>query len=82
MGTNFYPKGGANDIIDNFDRIDECFNKLNSIMGDIVKERYADGRVSKERIESEWRNDHWGHILDTQTGKVVWNSARTDIKVN
>lgn len=71
FGSYYYPKGGMDDFIGDFDTMDECKNKID----DKIKEEFDYENPFKDLdnyIKREWENN-WATIYDTKERKEVWS---------
>lgn len=69
FGSDYYPSGGMNDFINDFDTIEECKKAFD----EKIKEDFNPGYDTlEEHIPYQWSYS-WAHIYDTKTQKKVWS---------
>ena len=69
FGANYYPSGGMDDFLNDFDTVEECKNAID----DKIKEGFnPDWDSLEEHIKYQWGYS-WAHIYDTETRKKVWS---------
>lgn len=69
FGTHYYPSGGMDDFLNDFDSIKECKNAIDNR---IKKGFNTDWDSLEEHIQYQWEYS-WPHIYDTETRKKVWS---------
>jgi hypothetical protein len=69
FGEHYYPSGGMDDLLNDFDTIEECKNAIDNR----IKEGYnPDWYSIEEHVQHQWKYS-WAHIYDTETRKKVWS---------
>ncbi|QQO97038.1 hypothetical protein Nekkels1_37 [Cellulophaga phage Nekkels_1] len=69
FGSKYYPSGGMNDFLCDFDTIDECVEAIKSK----IKEHFdPDYQEEEEYVKYQW-SCNWSHIYDSVNREEVWS---------
>lgn len=73
-GRNYYPSGGIDDLVGNYDTIDEAILVAKSeIMKDYEYQKFA---YDDEKEYFNYEKDNtWGHIYDTLKMEKTWEQS-------
>ena len=68
LGENYYPSGGMDDFLNDFDTPEECKKAIRESLAEGFDPRWE----SLEEYISKQYKSSWGHVYDTETRKEVW----------
>lgn len=69
FGRDYYPCGGMDDFVNDFDTIEEGIDAIEKI---VEQSKVPDWSTPEEEIAYIWEFS-WAHIYDTETRKEVWS---------
>ncbi len=70
FGNIYYPQEGMKDFIGDFDTVEEAKMHIKTVYENKIG--FIDGLLPIEDDDS----DHWAHIYDTHTNKIVYETNR------
>ncbi len=71
MGQNYYPGGGAEDLLGSYETIEEAIQRNESELSkDYISEEMQ--FVTKEEYVENAKDNTWAHIYDLENQKIVW----------
>jgi len=74
-GRDYYPSGGIDDLLGDFDTVEECISECRKDMVKDLVDKHPKLFNAFEIIKYE-QEYSWGYVYDTETRQKVWDQKQ------